>query len=321
MFNKFFKKNVVNMVVLGPSRVGKTSLLATMYKEIGRLGAGFDFLAGPDTSDRLNEAFQKLNKVMNHERFTVVDDLMPGNKGFLEHRFDVNFKGTKDFEIVFHDYRGGLLMKKSDPEFQELKDRVSASRVIFNVLDAVALMEANQCDSDALNGHGRVFELLSETLNSGEDFLIVFVLVKSETYTKTATKREALIDRFQDRHQAVLNLVRRLNDRGKNVAAVLIPVSTLGCVEFKETIHEDGLDYPNFVFMRTSRDFAPKDVDQPLRYALSFALNHVNENRSWLTSRLRMIFGNGAAFNEALKQFCNARKMDYRRFGNNELLA
>ena len=317
-------ENVVNMIVLGPSRVGKTSLLATMYNEFSKLGGSFNFRAIGETSDLLGDAYQRLSDVMQKDRFTVVGDLMPGNKDFLEHRFEVSFQGAKEFEIVFHDYRGGTLMKVTDPEFPELKSKVAASHVIFNVLDAVALMESDPFQSDKLNAHNRVFELLSETLKANEKYLIVFVLVKCEAYMKSAEKRESLLDRFQDRHKSVLSLLGKLNESGRNVAAVLIPVKTLGCVEFKELVIEEGQTEPSFVFMRTHREFAPQDVDQPLRYALPFALNHVNENRSFFDSAWRYISGKSVAFKHALKEFCNHRNREdgkvYRKYGNSELL-
>jgi hypothetical protein len=115
-------------------------------------------------------------------------------------------------------------------------------------------------------------------------------------------------------------LIGQLNESGKNVAAVLVPVITLGCVEFKELVKEDGQPLPNFVFMRTHREFAPKDVDQPLRYALSFALNHVQENRGWRTRILDSLSGKSRAFREALKGFCSHRNSGYRKYGNAELL-
>lgn len=313
-------EKVVNMIVLGPSRVGKTSLLATMYNEFARLGVSFNFRAVGETGDLLGEAYQRLGEVMGQDRFTVMGDLMPGSQGFLEHRFEVSFQGAKEFQIAFHDYRGGTLMRTTDLEFPELKSKVAASHVIFNVLDAVALMETDEPHSDRLNAHHRVWELLSETLKSDEKCMIVFVLVKCETYMRSASRREALLDRFEERHKAVLGLIGQLNESDKNVAAVLIPVNTLGCVEFQQLVREEGQLLPNFEFMRTHREFAPQDVDQPLRYALSFAINHVNENRSVLDSLWRYVSGKSRSFSQALKDFCSRRNSGYRTYGNPELL-
>ena len=319
---KHMTPRMINMIMLGPSRVGKTSLLATMYKQFAQLGVSFDFLAVGDTSDQLNDAHQKLEAVTKTSRFTVVEGLLQGTQGFNEHGFKVCFHQRKEFDLIFHDYRGGVLMKAgSDKELEAkqahdtLRSLVSNSHVIFNVLDAAVLMEAGPTESDTLNSHTRIYELLHDTLQAGEKYLIVFVLVKCETYVKTASSRERLVNRFEERHAAVLRLIEKLNQNHKNVVGLLIPARTMGCVEFKE-IDDRG----NYVFERKGEHFKPEEVDQPLRYALSFALNHVNENR-WFGERvLRRLAGRGPKFDQALKEFCNGRKSTYKMYGNKDLL-
>ena len=157
------------------------------------------------------------------------------------------------------------------PNTPLLLERIGRCGVVFNVVDAVALMEADAALSDRLNAHTRVAGVLEEALKPGEKRLIVFVLVKCESYLKTEKKRQELIERFEDRHRAVLNAIERMNRGGCRVAGVAIPVNTLGCVEFHE-IDGDG----NFAFVRTHREFAPRDVDQPLRFALAFALKELD---------------------------------------------
>jgi hypothetical protein len=306
----------VNMIMVGPSRVGKSSLLATMYREIGKLKSGFDLTPVDETSDRLDEAYQRLNDVMSQRIFAPIEDLLKGTQDFIEHHFEVGFQGTKKFDLVFHDIRGGVMLKRTDPDWEELCQKVAASHVIFNVLDAVALMEADPIKNDTLfNCHTRTCELLTKTLQPEEKYLIVFVLVKSETYVKKDSTHDRLMNRFEERHSAVLRLIERLNEQHKNVAALVIPVITLGCVEFKE-IDQDG----NFIFERINKNFQPRDVDQPLRYALSFALNHVNEKRGIIEAFIDWWTGKGKAFGQALKDFCNHRSNDFKKYGNPSLL-
>ena len=305
---------VINMIMLGPGRVGKSSLLATMYREIGKMRTGFDLTPVDETQDLLDKAYHNLNRVMEQRVFAPVEDLLKGTMGFVEHRFEVAFKGTKEFDLVFHDFRGGAMMRSGE-DLNALREKVAHSHVIFNVLDAVSLMEVDAVTGDERNGHDRIRTLLTSTLRAGEKYLIVFVLVKCETYVKTASGRERLINRFEERHGSVLRLIERLNATNKNVAALLIPAITLGCVEFKE-IDQDG----NYVFERNHRDFEPREVDQPLRYALSFAINHVNENRWWWRRLWRYLTGHSMAFNQALRDFCRQRNGNYKRYGNDTLL-
>ena len=306
---------VINMVMLGPSRVGKSSLLATMSREISKLKSGFELIPMDETNDRLDEAFHNLSRVMNQEVFAPVGVHLKGTMEFIELRFEVSFKGKKEFDLVFQDFRGGAMMHSGN-DLNTLRENVARSHVIFNVLDAVALMELDVIDGDKLNGHDRVKILLTKALKAGEKYLIVFVLVKCETYVKTASGRESLVKRFEERHGSVLQLIQKLNETNKNVVALLVPAITLGCVEFQE-IDRGG----NFIFVRIPhKEFKPEHVDQPLRYALSFALNHVNVNRGWWESFINWFTGKGKEFDQALKDFYRQRDGSYRKYGNEALL-
>lgn len=305
---------VINMIMLGPSGVGKSSLLATMCKEIGRMKTGFDLTPVDETQDRLDEAYHNLSRVIDQRTFAPIESLLKGTMDFVEHRFDVRFQSDKEFDLVFHDFRGGGMMR-AGADLEVIRDKVARSHVIFNVLDSVALMEVDEILGDKLNGHDRISNLLTRTLQPGEKYLIVFILVKCETYVKTASGRERLAKRFEERHQAVLRLIERLNETSKNVVALLVPAITLGCVEFKE-IDQEG----NFIFEKNWAGFAPRDVDQPLRYALSFALNHVNENRSYWESLLGFLTGRNKAFSQSLKNFYSQRNSSFKKYGNEALL-
>ncbi|MDW8244788.1 MAG: hypothetical protein RMJ88_16390 [Thermogemmata sp.] len=304
----------INMIMLGPSRVGKSSLLATMYREVNKLQSDFEISPVGETHDRLDEAYHNLRRVIDQPVFAPVEDLLKGTTDFIEHRFQVKFRQAKEFDLVFHDFRGGAMMQ-SGRDMEILRKKVARSHVIFNVLDAVSLMEVDPILSDERNGHDRVRQLLTDALKPGEKYMIVFALVKCETYLKTARSRTRLIDRFEERHAPVLRLIDRLVMSGTEVVGLLIPTITLGCVEFKE-IDSQG----NYVFERNHKDFEPRDVDQPLRYGLSFALNHVDENR-WIFEHIwRHITGTGPAFGQALRNFRKQAKKDYKVYGNEKLL-
>jgi hypothetical protein len=301
-----------HMVTLGPSRVGKSSLLATMCHEIGKMTTtGFQIIPIGETKARLDEAYQKISGVDKILVFEPVAGLMGGTADFLEYHFEVHFMEEKEFDLFLHDFRGGALTE-GGRELARLQNIVSHARILINVLDAAALMEVDASTSNRLNGHDQVCHLLRQTLQAGEKYLILFVLVKCESYLKTERRRKELTARFEERHQAVLQLINQLNDIKKSIVALLIPAQTMGCVEFQE-IRRDG----KFIFVRTQEKFKPCDVDQPLRYALAFALKHVDEHRQWW-ERLR--FTRRKAFWEALRNFCSQRKSDYKKYGNEALL-
>jgi hypothetical protein len=203
-------------------------------------------------------------------------------------------------------------MMESGNDYNTLSEKVKRSHVIFNVLDAVSLMELNATMCEQRNGHERVRQLLEQAFQPGQKYLINFVLVKCESYIKTASGREQLIKRFEKRHDSVLRLIEK---NQSNVVGLLFPVTTLGCVEFKE-IDSNG----NYIFERNRKKFEPRDVDQPLRYALGFALKHVDENR-WFGERiLGRLSGRRDRFAQALEDFYRDRKEPSRIYGNKKLL-
>jgi len=304
----------IHMIMLGPGRVGKSSLLATMYREIEKLKVGFELRPAGETRDRLKEAYEKLSSVMEREVFVPVDDLIRGTSSFIEYRLEVTFRQSRVFDLVFHDFRGGALTESGN-EYKTLHEKVTRSHVIFNLLDAVTLMELDTKDGNERNAHEKVSQLLHRALQPNEKYLILFVLVKCESYIKTASSREQLIKRFEERHAPVLRLIDELNQTNKNVVGVLIPVITLGCVKFKK-IDSEG----NYVFVRTPGDFAPREVDQPLRYALAFALHHVDQNRGFWEYFWRLLTGEKALFRQALINFYSQRKTGYKIYGNPDLL-
>jgi len=304
----------IHMTMLGPSRVGKSSLLATIYRHINNMGANFHLKPNDETHDRLDAAYHDLGKVIEQPSFTFVEKLLEGTAGFIEYRLEVFFRQTHEFDLIFHDFRGEAMME-SGSDLVTLRKKIARSHVIFNVLDAVSLMEVGPILGDERNGHERAKTILHKALQPNEKYLLLFVLVKCESYVKTASSREQLIKRFEERHAPVLRLIDELNQTNKNVVGVLIPVITLGCVKFKK-IDSEG----NYVFVRTPGDFAPREVDQPLRYALAFALHHVDQNRGFWEYFWRLLTGEKALFRQALINFYSQRKTGYKIYGNPDLL-
>lgn len=304
----------MNMVMLGPSRVGKTSLLATMCREIDKIDDSISISPDPDTRSRLDEAYWKLSEVNNQSVWCAIINFLEGNQGFIQHKFEVKYQRQKEFDLVFHDFRGGAV-KESGSEQDKLAEIIGKSRVIFNVIDATALMELNEAKNDKINYPYGIKQLLENSLKANEKYVLIFALTKCESYINT-NKQEQLIKRFEDRYSTIINLIKQLNGKGDYVAGIVMPVQTMGNVEFKE-IQND-----NFIFVRNHNEFKPIDVDQPLRYALAFAMKHVNENK-WIYENLFDYFtGRNQAFQKAYVGFCSKRDTSgkFKLYGSEQLL-
>jgi len=303
------------VMMLGPEAVGKTTLLATMYKELNSMTnyTRFTFLADNDTGINLDSAYHKLSRIIEQPTFTSIKPLIEGTQGIINHRFEISFKDKKELNLTFCDIAGGLLTASSAThDFKEFQQRLNNSSVIINVLDGAAMVEGSDLFSDEMNRPSRVRDLLIPALkNENQKHLILFIITKCETWLNNPEGRSKIMKKFDERYQEVLGLI----EKKSNVAGVLIPVKTLGCVEFSRM--EKTEDGERIVFIRrANKQFAPEYTDQPLRYALAFVLAQRDKERSWWEKLFRW----DSSFQEALLHFVKERDTNYKMYGNVQLI-
>jgi len=114
------------VMMMGPEAVGKTTLLATMYKELAKIEsyARFTFYADNDTGINLDNAYQKLSRIIEQPVFTSIKPLLEGTRGIIYHRFGINFKDKKELDLLFCDIAGGLLnVSASDQDFRAFQQQ------------------------------------------------------------------------------------------------------------------------------------------------------------------------------------------------------
>jgi len=312
------------VMMLGPRAVGKTTLLATMYKELLRLkvSSKFDFLAINDTGVDLDEAYQKLKTITAQPNFKPIGPLLAGTAGIVRHQFEIQFYDTKELDVTFCDIAGGLLLsKEGNADVNEFKAQLARSNIFINVIDGAALVEGSVLLSDSINRPTRVRDLLKSAIDvqSKSNHLILFVITKCETWLKESwmiNSDRKLREAFETRFREVLNLI----EGKQNVVGVYMPVKTLGCVEFSRIEEEEGEERIIFV-RKPNLEFSPELVDQPLRYALAFALAEMDKNRGFWSKTCRWFSGEDKLFQQALSQFANGRnKHLFRMYGNTGLI-
>ena len=300
--------------MLGPEAVGKTTLLAMMYKQMGRVGtmASFNITATEKTINYLDDTYQKLRDVLKRESFTPIKSLTTGTQGLVKHEFQVYFDQKQEFEFVFFDIAGGLVRAQgAEQDVKQFKVQLAKSYIIVNVIDGAALMNSTnkgrETLSNSINRPTLVRDLLAPILRDGQPRIILFVITKCE---KWFNNHDLLQATFEEHHREVLTLIQN----SENVAGMLIPVKTLGCVEFSR--FEGHGDDEKMVFVRKPNlEFRPEDVDQPLRHALSFALSHHDESRNWIDKAFRSVMGKHNSFQESLEQFIQECKAYPTYFG------
>jgi len=184
------------------------------------------------------------------------------------------------------------------------------------VIDGSILVEGDDLLLNQRNDPQQIYKLLVPTLiNQKRDHLLLFVITKCETWLKTETKRKQLETAFEKRYEVILNLLAQEN----NVAGVLIPVKTLGCVEF--THIDSHSKNKKLIFVRKPNlKFQPQNSDQPLRYALAFALLQHDKNRNKWNRFMRWLRSENLIFQQALSDFAEARNRSFKIYGNASLI-
>ena len=308
--------NRTMMMMIGPDGVGKTTLLATMYHEFDKQ-SGFELSASKDTDADLQEAYLKLSNIITQPTFTPTGPLLRGTAGIVERQFEMLFKGKKELDFIFCDIAGGLIHSDSDhPDFEEFKNKLEESLVVMIVIDGSILVEGDDLLSAQRNDPLQIFKLLLPTLiDQSQNHLLLFVITKCETWLKNESRRKQLETAFEKRYEIVLNILSEQN----NVAGVLIPVKTLGCVEFTHIDYHDKNQELIFV-RKPNLEFRPKNTDQALRYALAFALLQHDQSRNQWSRLMRWLRDEHVAFQDALSKFAEARNRSFKIYGNASLI-
>jgi len=302
------------MMMVGPDGVGKTTLLATMYHELSLMNdlSDFEFTADEDTHLDLQEAYQKLSKIITQPTFTPTGSLLKGTAGIIERQFEILFKGKKELDLVFCDIAGGLIRaKETNPDFEDFKNKLEKAVVIINVIDGSALVEGDEALLTEKNEPVQIYDLLLPKLLNDQNHLLLFVITKCEAWLKNDSRQKELETAFETRYEIILKLINQF----ENVVGVLMPVKTLGCVEFTHLLEQE------MIFVRKPNlQFKPENIDQPLRYALAFALLQHHQNRSQWNKFVRWIWNEDVAFQKALTEFAEARSHTFKIYGNPSLI-
>lgn len=311
----------ITMTMLGPEAVGKTTLLATMYSQLATINNTykheFEFMPAGNTGIDLRDALEKLRQVVEKPAFTRLGPMLAGTAGIIERQFDILFHGKKELELSFYDLAGGLLVTKDErnSDVKKFRKILNQAAVIINVIDGAALVEGSQLMSDSINQPIRVRELLQPIVNNQQQHLILFVITKCETWLKDKNGLRELETAFEQRHEAVINFIKEQ----ENVAGVLMPVKTLGCVEFSR-IEGRGENETMWFSRKPGLDFSPERVDQPLRYALAFALSQHEKHRGGWNRFTRWLLHKNQAFQQSLGNFARGRDKSFKNYGNRSLI-
>ena len=324
----------INICMIGPSGVGKTSLLATMYKTLQRnLGKKFRFEPlNKEAFVILNAKYTSLQKMVDKPAYTRVVNTDKGTQDIQEYLFGLDCvanDGTKTKLILvnFFDTPGAMTSEMSE----ELEKRIQESEIIINAIDSGVMMKADYAEE--YNGYAIVQRLLEENaFIDAKNKLVIFTLIKAETWISerenpkhTASDIGYFLRKFEEHCQCLIDLFPQSETASR--LGIFCPVETLGCVEFSRVTKDeqgDELVHYKRVF---GKKFSPRHVQLPLYFALRFALSGWCNKKGTISRWFSKIFG---SYNEVLAaldemdtealQNMNTATIEPGFYGNPELL-
>ncbi|MDY7008485.1 MAG: hypothetical protein SWX82_32335 [Cyanobacteriota bacterium] len=309
----------LSVASLGPSGVGKTSILAVINKYFRGDVTRTDFKVFIDQESHTT--------IKEHEEGLedLVKDFDAVDRGLqsTEDEKNINFILRRDkwrsrdtLGLEFLDISGGWLQKDpSSQYYQKYFNQVINSGAVIIPIDTLALMQEDGKYHQQLNDPQSVTKMIAtayDNLPKDEERLVLFIPVKCETYVKTEKNMERLV---KDVRKGYAELIYNVLRPKANVAVVITPIQTVGCVVCGgPDIDIETGELKGWLLNKTRFD-APMESqweDQPLRYIMRFLIHqYMKQQRTGLFGRAfytcnDLLKANNDLY-EALRRFAQGR--------------
>ncbi|WP_034267830.1 hypothetical protein [Actinospica robiniae] len=251
--------------VVGPSRVGKTSLLTAVFAdtELKLAGTSLEVVLDEVTERRVNKHNKELRSAIEAKEFSAA--ALAGTNTIENYQIALRSVDDPDLVVPFdlQDYPGGWLDPQNRaannvaPErWRQCESHIRGSIMLLIPIDAAVLMEARTPSqrAAALNLLGIVdvekvvrMWVRSRNLeeNCDEPAVLMFVPLKCEKYfdphRPADSDAAALTARVKEAYGTVTEIVRKEATQ-RSVRVVYNPVDTYGCVELYEGLWKQAGD-------------------------------------------------------------------------------
>lgn len=275
----------MNVCMMGPRAVGKTTVLTAIFSETQNSIAETNLLlhALGDTNADIIAKKQMLTHIFA-KKIRIEDRPEAGMAAnSAVHTFDFSFglKG-KEPKVDLHikDFPGEYVKSRPD----EVISFIDESNAVFIAIDSPHLMEEGGKYCEAKNRVSDLTDFFRKGLSgSSSEKLVLFIPLKCEKYFYAGQMND-LLKRLEDTYSDLMDLFKA-NDR---IACAVTPILTLGGVEFDRfrktgsvvDVNADGC--PGDViykFRDENASYSPAFCVQPLYYLLSFTAAQYKRNR------------------------------------------
>ena len=274
------------VVMIGNTAVGKTSMLAALSNELDEYNTGRLQLE-PTTHEFkvLQEQWNEMaSQVESQKPFTTLSTGIEGALvDFVDHKFDFKVDGSKQATVLFTDTRGAMTGGLDE----RLVARVNNAFGVFCIVDASVLVECPTSRNEQYNCPKFVKRLLKEVYTDGDDKqprFVAFVLTKCEKYMATKKGQKELSAAF---HKSYDNIVNMLNTVEVPPNVYALAIQTMTCVSFFKL--NDLTGFPEFRVL-PKKEFKTKDCAYPLVILLKEVINAIDEGVGFW-GRILQFFG------------------------------
>lgn len=266
------KNNELNVIMIGPRGVGKSSVLAAMHGEIKDdfNGTGWKFY--PEGNDMIileqrTETLRRLGDEIYRPKKTKG---LPPTSKVEEFSFSITpLKGKEGMQLCFQDIPGEFYEPPKEDgspfNWNQVVSGLESALASVIVVDAPYLMEKNGRLHDSANRPGQI-DMLFRAVNAEKRRLVLFVPARCEKYIREG-RADEMAQRIRDTYASLLGFLGQ-EELKDSVAVALIPVETVGALEFSHFDKEE----PVFLKKSKTSKYAPKHCEIPLRFILRFLL-------------------------------------------------
>src|SRR4051812_12002071 len=219
----------LSITMLGPSRVGKTSLLVSMYQHFQKTAAKAKLQLLPD-DETMEELDEKLGELQDMVQSPIPTHGVLGTGDPRKFTFAFGrIRQPLTSELSFHDYPGAYTHDKDQRSI--VRKEVQQCMVTLVAIDAAALMEARGDYHQRLNKVAVVTDIFKNAYNQIEEpRLVILAPVKCEKYMQEGQSEE-LLTSVMEGYEDLLSFFGTEEFKDK-VAVVVTPVQTVGTLQF-----------------------------------------------------------------------------------------
>lgn len=321
------KTPVMNVCMMGPKAVGKTTVLTAVFNETQTsiTDTTLNLTAKGDTNSELMDRLHMLHAIFA-KRKEIKDSYYDNiiNSGITASSFESSFHfgfghiGKEPIvDLTIKDFPGEMVVNRQEEVINFIKN----SHCIFIAIDTPHMMELNAQFNDVKNKPDQITKLFKiATENMQTEKLVLFIPLKCEKYFHEQ-RMEEVLTKVEETYSELMSIF----ESTRKVCCCVTPILTLGDVEYSDFTYEgnsvklapDGC--PSEVKYKYVNDgkYSPFFCSQPLYSLLLFVAAQYKRasSRMNLFDLLRNMLWK--VFNSDVKLFDEILKMNRSRIADN----